>query len=119
MRHRWLAAGAGRFVREVLSGVAFAVGCAGLALPGVAGAQDAAALKAKHASLAEKFANNPFGRPLVLDSTQTSDGLRGDVYTVVEHPYATVKDALQSIDHWCDILILHLNVKRCRVGGGG
>jgi hypothetical protein len=29
-----------------------------------------------------------------------------------------VQQALQSADHWCDILILHLNVKRCRAGGG-
>ena len=29
-----------------------------------------------------------------------------------------VQQALQAADHWCDILILHLNVKRCRVGGG-
>ena len=28
-----------------------------------------------------------------------------------------VQQALQSADHWCDILILHLNVKRCRAGG--
>ena len=28
-----------------------------------------------------------------------------------------VQQALQSADHWCDILILHLNVKRCQAGG--
>ena len=29
-----------------------------------------------------------------------------------------VQQALQSADHWCDILILHLNVKRCRTSSG-
>jgi hypothetical protein len=29
-----------------------------------------------------------------------------------------VQQALQSADHWCDILILHLNVKRCRASAG-
>jgi hypothetical protein len=29
-----------------------------------------------------------------------------------------VQQALQSAEHWCDILILHLNVKRCRAGSG-
>jgi hypothetical protein len=77
-------------------------------------AQDAAALRAKQASLRDKFANNQFGRPLVLESTETSSGLRGDVYTIVDHPFGTVQQALQSLDHWCDILILHLNVKRCK-----
>ncbi len=88
-----------------------------LLLPGAALAQDASALRAKHATLQEKYASNQFGRPLVLESTQTSGDLRGDVYTIVDHPFATVQQALQSIDHWCDILILHLNVKRCRANG--
>lgn len=88
-----------------------------LLVPVLASAQDANALRAKNATLHEKYANNQFGRPLVLESTQSSGDLRGDVYTVVEHPFATVQQALQSIDHWCDILILHLNVKRCVVGG--
>jgi len=39
------------------------------------------------------------------------------VYAVVDHPFPMVQQALQSADHWCDILILHLNVKRCRATG--
>jgi hypothetical protein len=81
-------------------------------------AQDAAALHARYAALQDKFANNQFGRPLVLESAETSGDLKGDVYAVVEHPFATVQQALQSPEHWCDILILHLNVKRCKTSGG-
>ena len=87
-------------------------------LPAAASAQDAATLRARHAALQDKFANNQFGRPLVLESVQTSGDLKGDVYAVVDHPFPMVQQALQSADHWCDILILHLNVKRCRAGGG-
>jgi hypothetical protein len=83
-----------------------------------AAAQDAAALKARYATLQDKFANNQFGRPLVLESKQSSDDLKGDVHALVEHPFAMVQQALQSADHWCDILILHLNVKRCRTSAG-
>jgi hypothetical protein len=86
--------------------------------PAAAFAQDAATLRARHAALQEKFANNQFGRPLVLESTQTSGDLKGDVYAVVDHPFPMVQQALQSAEHWCDILILHLNVKRCRAGSG-
>jgi hypothetical protein len=82
-----------------------------LALPVIA--QDAATLRARQAALHDKFVSNQFGRPLVLESTETSDGLRGDIYTIVDHPFPMVEQALQSIDHWCDILILHLNVKQC------
>ena len=81
-------------------------------------AQDAASLQSRQAAMQDKFASNQFGRPLVLESTQTSGDLKGDVYAIVEHPFATVQQALQSADHWCDILILHLNVKRCRASSG-
>jgi len=82
-------------------------------------AQDTATLRNKNAAMQDKFASNQFGRPLVLESVQTAGDLKGDVYTVVDHPFATVKQALQANAHWCDILILHLNVKRCLTGGDG
>ena len=86
-------------------------------LPAAASAQDAATLRARHAALQDKFANNQFGRPLVLESVESSGDLKGDVYAIVDHPFPMVQQALQSADHWCDILILHLNVKRCRASG--
>jgi hypothetical protein len=93
--------------------LALAVALAPVAVP----AQDAGALRARYAELKDKFAGSQFGRPLVLESTQTANDLKGDVYAVVEHPFATVQQALKSADNWCDILILHLNVKRCLAGG--
>jgi len=80
-------------------------------------AQDAAALRAKHDSLREKLADNPFRRPLVLESTQSSGDLAGEVYAVVDQPFGVVGPALRSMDHWCDLLILHLNVKGCSFAG--
>jgi len=82
-------------------------------------AQDAAALKARYADSQERLANNPFGRPLFLESKQTAEDLKGDIYSVVEHPFATVQQALRGGDHWCDILILHLNVKGCKASVEG
>jgi hypothetical protein len=102
-----------RFVRSTCLGLALFAG----ALV-AASAQDAGALKTRHAALHDKFATNQFGRPLVLESKESSDDLKGDVYAVVEHPFATVQQALESSEHWCDILILHLNVKRCHAGSG-
>lgn len=84
-----------------------------LAGPAPAQAQSAAAMRQKLDGLQPRLAKNPFGRPLALESTQTSGSLRGDVYALVDHPFATVEQALKSRDNWCDILILHLNVKRC------
>jgi hypothetical protein len=89
----------------------------GLALLAPARAQDAPALKARYDSLKEKLANNPFQRPLVLESAQASGDLKGEVYAVVDQPFAVVGPALQGMDHWCDLLILHLNVKGCTFSG--
>lgn len=87
--------------------------------PVPADAQDANALRSRHTSLRDKFATNQFGRPLALESAQSSGALKGDVYAVVDHPFAAVQRSLSSPEHWCDILILHLNVKRCKVAAGG
>ena len=100
--------------RAAVLGVVFG---AVLAFAAVAQAQDATALRAKHDSLREKLANNPFHRPLVLESTQNSGDLKGEVYAVVEQPFAVVGPALQGMDHWCELLILHLNVKGCSAAG--
>ena len=80
---------------------------------GSASAQDASTLRARHASLGEQLAKNPFQRPLHLESTQNSGDLKGEVYAVVDQPFSVVGEALQGMDHWCDLLILHLNVKSC------
>lgn len=78
-------------------------------------AQEAAALLARHAALREQLDTSPFKRPLVLESTQVGDTLRGEVHAVIPQPFLALSHALQGVDHWCDILILHLNVKRCQV----
>lgn len=76
--------------------------------------QDAASLRARFAALQEQFADSPFQRPLLLESIQTDDELRGEVHAVLAHGFDVVLPALKSADHWCDILMLHLNVKGCR-----
>ena len=53
-------------------------------------AGSAAALRARHDELQEKLARNIFGRPLHLASQEDSNQLRGDVYGVVDHPFAQV-----------------------------
>ena len=83
------------------------------AAPGAVHAQDASSLRARYVDLKDRLANNQFKRPLFLESGQTEGNLSGDIFAVVDYPFATVQQALQSVDHWCDILILHLNIKRC------
>lgn len=81
----------------------------------------AAALHAKYAELGPKLVSSPFQKPLYLESSEASGALRGSMYALLRHPFATVQAELKQPEHWCDILILHLNTKYCRAsqGGGG
>jgi hypothetical protein len=85
----------------------------------VAAAPDAEALRARYAELEGRLADNQFKRPLHLESVETPKQLEGDIYAVVDHPFATVSAALREPAQWCDVLILHLNTKFCRAGSGG
>lgn len=90
--------------------------CALAAWAPAAQAQDGAALAARYATLQEALDSNVFQRPLYLESREESGDLQGDVYARVAQPFGVVSPALQGVEQWCDILILHLNVKRCRAG---
>jgi hypothetical protein len=78
----------------------------------------AASLRAAYASLRERLDDSPFQRPIALDSQQSSDELRGDVHAVIEQPFAMLSSAVTSADEWCEIMMLHLNVKHCTTAGG-
>ena len=91
---------------------------AGLAFASVPDTQSAASLLAKYASLGERLQYNPFGRTLALDSSESSNALRGDIYALVNYPFLTVSAALQGAESWCDVLILHINTKQCRAISG-
>ena len=90
-----------------------------LAVAVAASAQDGAALRARQQALQGLLADNAFQRPLVLESAQDGDRVQGDIHAVLAHPFEVVAPALRDSAHWCDILILHLNVKYCRARGAG
>ena len=98
--------------RTLLRWLRAALWCALAAAP-LAQAQDALSLKARPTALREALASNAFGRPLVLESKENAGDLKGDIYARIDQPFSVAGPALQGIEHWCDILILHLNVKRC------
>ena len=87
---------------------------AGLAFASVPDTHSAASLQAKYASLGERLRYNPFRRALALESTESPDTLRGDIYALVNYPFSTVSSALHDAEDWCDVLILHINTKYCR-----
>lgn len=101
-----------RYLASVLACALLAALFASPAFP-----QDAGALRAVYTQMRDRLANTPFQRPLVLESTQGDASLQGDVYAVVEQPFAVVASALQGTANWCELLILHLNVKHCGAAG--
>jgi hypothetical protein len=98
-----------------LSVLALACGAGAACGEPIAAVQDipAAALLARYTELAPQLRNNQFQRELYLDSAESARDLKGEIYAVVNHPFATVNTALNNPAHWCDVLILHLNVKYC------
>ena len=94
---------------------------AGGAVHAQTSAGSAEALKQRYDSLGSTLQNNAFGRPLVLESSENKDQLAGNIYAVVDRPFATVSTALQNPGNWCEVLMLHLNTKYCapqQVAGG-
>jgi hypothetical protein len=76
--------------------------------------QDNASLLQRYTQLREQLANNQFQRPLVLESSDQSGQLKGEIFAQLEQPFTVVAPQLQTMAQWCDVLILHLNIKSCR-----
>ncbi|MDP9899154.1 hypothetical protein [Variovorax ginsengisoli] len=98
---------------QVVLAASVAAGNAALAASPTTGA--AQALRDTQQALGGRLGDSPFGRPLVLDSMELPEGLKGDVYAIVDHPLQDVAAALKTPARWCEALILHINNRRCQV----
>ena len=106
--------------RAAACAAACAAALAAVAAASAFAAADAHALRQRHAALEGEMAKSPFQRPLVLHSDgATPQTPQGDVYAVVDHPYAAVKAALARPAQWCDVMILQSNIKRCAPSAQG
>jgi hypothetical protein len=81
-------------------------------------AGSAQAMRELHRKLGDQLAQSPLKRPVVLDSSETDGGLQGDVYAIVDHSLDDVRRALERSSQWCEMLILHINNRRCRAEHG-
>ncbi len=82
-------------------------------------ANSAATLRARYGQLQPQLSQNQFQSPLYLDSSETPGGVAGDIHAVINSPFATAAAALNGPARWCDILMLHLNIKYCRASTTG
>lgn len=79
----------------------------------------AAELRTKFGALKVELGENQFHRPLHMVSSEGPDSVTGEIYALVDHPFATAGVALDRPSQWCDVLILHLNTKYCRPSTDG
>jgi hypothetical protein len=82
-----------------------------------ADANPAAALRARVAAHGNNLTSSPFNRPLMLDSVESSSTVRGDVFALVDYPFADINAVFNGPARWCDVLILHINTKFCATAG--
>jgi hypothetical protein len=102
---------------ELALALALAVASAGMATAAAPSDPAAAELRSRQQALATQLGHNDFGRPIAIVSREEPHSVSGDVYAVVNYPFASVSQAFRSPAAWCDVLILHLNTKYCRAQG--
>jgi hypothetical protein len=70
-------------------------------------------LYAKYLSVMEELNQSEFHQPLIIRSKESANLLQGDIYASVKFPFKLVSTHLDHPGNWCDLLILHINTKRC------
>lgn len=73
--------------------------------------QDGKALIAKYHSIKPKLEKNQFGIPVYLDSAEDINFTHVDIYGIFDYPFESVRDTFSVPANWCDIAILHMNIK--------
>jgi len=81
-------------------------------------ADPASTLRARYLGIQDALRDSAFGRPLQLESREFRSRLEGDVYALTAHDFASVAAQVSAPGSWCEILSLHLNVKRCSATPG-
>ncbi|MGD9000872.1 MAG: hypothetical protein PVF75_10685 [Granulosicoccaceae bacterium] len=74
---------------------------------------EADALLAKYYQINGQLEQNVYGIPIYLESNGDNGKIVGDVYGIIPHPFASIRDALGAPANWCEIVPQHLNIKAC------
>ena len=63
--------------------------------------------------LQTELSQSVFGSPIVLRSDTSKHHAEGEVFAVLDTPIAELQALLSQPRHWCELAILHINVKTC------
>ena len=70
-------------------------------------------LLAKYQQLKDQLAHSVFGSPILLNSETGKAHAQGEVYALLDAPFAAVEETLSQPAQWCELAILHVNIKTC------
>ena len=90
-----------------------------LAHAGASEDDSARLLRARYSTLQEALTDTEFRRPIRLESSDIDGSVTGDVYALLDFPFAFTGEALSPAASWCDVLLLHFNVKFCQPARNG
>ncbi|MBR9980400.1 MAG: hypothetical protein KFF50_05190 [Desulfatitalea sp.] len=90
-----------------------AVLCQDMAYARNTGTNPAALMHERYQSVRMALKSNPFGQPLHLVSSREADHTAAQLSAVLDHPFDTFAEAFKTADNWCELMMLHLNIKYC------
>ena len=64
-------------------------------------------------NLSAEMNNNNFNEPLHIASTFKDNNASGEIYALINNSFSNVSTHLINPVQWCDMLVLHVNVKGC------
>ena len=70
-------------------------------------------MMSQYRALEASFASNQYGAPISIQSTFQDNAANGEVYALLDHDFASVVQTLGKASQWCDLLLLHINIKGC------
>jgi hypothetical protein len=73
-------------------------------------------LASKYQELKHELTQSIFGEPILLNSETGDNYVKGEVYALLETPFKALNETLSQPAQWCDLAILHQNIKTCVYG---
>jgi hypothetical protein len=98
---------------SIFFGLSLLISSFAAALPSDPSSQAADALIAEYQKYEAGLAKSPLILPIHLESMVDSSSAVGSIYGIIAHPFEIIKKELLVPSSWCDIVLLHTNIRAC------
>jgi hypothetical protein len=79
--------------------------------------KQAESLIAIYHQIQERITKSPLVLPIHLETRVENNFSEVDIYGVVDYPFATIQKEFSKPRDWCDMIILHPNIRACTYSG--